>query len=230
MNTITSFDIPCLVRQSVLVALFPSLPLIVFACIGRRRWLWWLCGGASMASILLIFVAFLRCSMRIWHDSSLPYEPFKVGPSMYSILDALPILALTLWVPVILVLGGVLLLLHFRRRQTALPLAMFSLTIFFAPFGTFWTWGMFDAIEFSHEDTVWADGFTMSRWQSVTNGMSRTEVERLLGPPLPNPPNSFVDEPGETAEWWVRNWSAGYFGVVWFEDRVAKRKHFWYMD
>ncbi len=230
MNAITSFDILYLVRQSALVALFPIVPLVVFSFIGRRRWLWGLCGAASVVSLLLIFGMFLHCNVRIWHDSSIPYEPFRVGPSMYSIVDTLPVLALTLWLPAMLILGGAILVLRLRHRQNSLPLAMLSLIIFFAPLGIFWTWGMFSAIEFSHEDTVWADGFTMSGWRSVTNGMSHADVQMALGPALPNPHNIFSDKPGETAAWWVRNWSAGYFGVVWFQDGVVMKKNFWYMD
>ena len=89
---------------------------------------------------------------------------------------------------------------------------------------------MFSAIEFDHEDTVWANGFTLSRWESVTNGMSHADVREILGAPLANPHNTFADTPNETVEWWVRNWSAGYYAVVWFEDGIVKRKNFWYMD
>ncbi len=30
--------------------------------------------------------------------------------------------------------------------------------------------------------------------------------------------------------WWVRNWSAGYFAVVWFDKGLVHRKQFWYSD
>ena len=60
-------------------------------------------------------------------------------------------------------------------------------------------------VEYAHEDTVFADGFSLWKWRQLRSGMTRSEVHALLGEPLRGH-CSFAP----SAECWVANFSAGH--------------------
>jgi len=229
MNSISSFDLVFLARQTFLVALISFVPVGLFAGISRRRSLLLFSVAFFFALWGIFFVIFLRHNLYIWSNSTVPYAPFRVGPSLYSICEMVPVMALTLWLPALLFLGLAVFSLWKFSLWKHLPLTLFSLILFCGLFGSKWTWDMFRAIEYSHEDTIWSDTFSSRNWKAIQVGMSKDEVMTILGTPLDNPPDWWSPEDGQM-EWWVRNWSAGYFAVAWFKDNTLQRKNFWYSD
>jgi outer membrane protein assembly factor BamE (lipoprotein component of BamABCDE complex) len=80
--------------------------------------------------------------------------------------------------------------------------------------------------EYAHEDTIFADGFSLTRWRQLRIGMTKPEIHEIMGSPLPSDVCLF----GDAAECWVSNNSAGHFAVVWFAANRATRVYRWYSD
>lgn len=82
------------------------------------------------------------------------------------------------------------------------------------------------------EDTVYADGYSDSRFKSVRYGMTRGEVHRRLCPPLGR--NVFREEGRDIIrEWW--SYSPGdthhRARYIWYrDDKVTKREAYSYID
>ncbi len=232
----TSFDIPYLIWESALITLILAIPLIVFSFFGRRWWVWTLTVASIAISFCVLFSLFLRGNLALWGNhlpDGLPYRPFRVGPSVYSIVRCiLPFCAMTIWLPSLLIMTLVIRMLRRCKQHHLIPVAMASLIILFAFIGKLFIEGYCFIVEFSHEDTVWADGFTFKNWNQVEVGMTRQKVIGLLGQPFPEPISWGYREGEEGMErlWWVRNWSAGYFAVIWFDNGRVHHKQFWYSD
>ncbi len=81
----------------------------------------------------------------------------------------------------------------------------------------------------SLEDTFVAPGFSWQSWELIRKGMTRADVERLLGPPITEELKPAFAR-AQFAECWVSNLSVGYFATVWFESGRVTRTQFWYSD
>jgi hypothetical protein len=203
-------------RQVSILALLAFAP---FLCLRfYRRRLAAIGGAALLGTAVALWAIVLKTSASIWSDSSVPYAPLRVGPSPFAIREMLPVVAVVVWAPAAVAVGLAILL---RSSKGRVGLATWL--------ATGWC-GLFMcaavvAVEWSHEDTVWARGFSLQRFQAVRAGMSRHEVHALLGPPLQGPA---LLGPGSEA--WVRNWSAGYWAVVAFDGDTVTRAQWWYSD
>jgi hypothetical protein len=228
VSEVARFDIGFMLRQCALIAGLAFIPLVAIAALSRRRrWLLPLslaCGGAAW--IVLFLTVFQRIDS-IRRDS-LPYQPFRVGPSIFALWDILLLLGFTVWLPTLVIY---LLARHLvgRRRHSFSPVVVVACFLIYSLVGTAWTWFWLRMAEWSHEDTFTAPGFSWAAWKLVRPGMTRTEVEAHLGPPIsPEFRPAFAQQQG--AECWVSNLSAGYFAAVWFESDKVVRKQFWYSD
>lgn len=233
MNSWRSFDLPFLIRQALLLAGLCVGPVLVYAALSaKRRVLAASVGGLFILGWLFLVLSFLQTNLRIWSDSPVPYTPFRAGPSTYSLLHLAPTLGLFVWLPSLLALTIAHVAVRRRVGKTLQTRTAMGITSFFALAGLLWGWFCVTGSEFNHEDTVWSDGFSFASWAQVEPGMTREQVEHLLGKPFPEPIMWGQMEGEERWEraWWVRNWSAGYFAVVWFDKDRVQRKQFWYSD
>jgi hypothetical protein len=186
------------------------------------RWL-----GVSAVVVLvwsLLFWTVVLDSSRVWARDAVPIAPLPIGPSYLSLFDIARVVALTAWLPT-----GVLLLVWGWRRPARLRALATPLLIVFMLLTGCWASLCLGLIEYTHEDTVYAPGFSMHAWNQVRLGMPEVDVFRLLGPPLPiELQPRFATDDG--AMYWVRNWSAGHSAAVWFERQRVTRVEMWYSD
>ena len=84
-------------------------------------------------------------------------------------------------------------------------------------------------LEWSHEDTIYASRLSLSRFNKITVGDTRENVEQNLGSPLSR---EYVPKEIKEADvyCYARSWSAGYTALVWFNDNKVEKKEFYYED
>ncbi len=219
--TLAEIDLVYLGRQALFLTLEAMLPVLLLAAWSPRRRVLLpmafvvLAGATGMAASMCALV-----SLRVWSDGTVPMRPFRVGPSYLRLWDLLPFFLLMTWLP-----SGALLAAGWCWRKVR-PLA-FSIApvALLAAWTTFWELGGLTVS--SHEDTVWAKSFSRSAWSQVHKGMTREQVVRLIGQPLPREIRpGFM--PG--SDFWVRNWAAGYFACLTFDDGKVREKLLWYSD
>lgn len=221
--TWADLDVAYLARQVALASSIGVLPLLVFVVASPRR--------RQLIPAALLVVAGLSVagswtcaatSLDLWHEASPYAAPVRIGPSPFALLDLAPFYVVFVWAPLGLVLASMW--WWHQLRSLAVSLAFCAFT---GLWGGFWQTGVLVAFEHSHEDTIWAARFSTLGWWRVSEGMSRQEVETLIGPPLPaHLQPQFL--PG--AEFWVRNGSAGYFGCLAFQNERVVEKRWWYSD
>ena len=105
-------------------------------------------------------------------------------------------------------------------RYAAIAATLLSLlwTVFFCRYGAF-----------LHEDTVWAEGFSASKWKKIEVAAPRQSILDLMGAPLPSPGRG-LEEGGIVPELWGMNYSSGYRAAIWFEEGRVKKKFLWFDD
>jgi hypothetical protein len=222
-----------MLRQAFLLAVMCLWPLFFFAALTTKRRILLTCVGLFLAiGWVLLSISMLQTNIRLWNHSNTPYTPFRVGPSMYSLGDLSPWLGFFIWLPSLVIYILIRAAVRWRKRQDLMPRAVFSFIIIFSLLGLFWGWVGVGVTEYDHEDTVWSDDFTFRGWEQVKPGMTRDQVLALLGQPFQEPIGWGYVKGEEKMDrfWWVRNWSAGYFAVVWFDEGRVHRKQFWYSD
>ena len=183
MNWLSNWDVSYIVQQTAILSLYPVVPLLLIAAVGRRRNLLAWCGCAYIATFAMALVD-IGSSALGFFGTTPPYAPFRIGPSLHSILDVLYVFIIWLWIPSLTILGGLMTVIKLRRKQTAIPIAMLGITACFAVVGPIWTVFLFHTCGYTHEDTVWAEHYSDSRWRQVETGMTRQEVIALMGRPL----------------------------------------------
>jgi len=213
------FDIPFLLMQSGLLAALAFLPVFVVAALSpRRRWALPLVLTCGIIGWALVFYLAVGEVGRYLHGEA-PYKPFRVGPSVFGLWDSFRWLSLVFWVPLLGAYLALRTLIPWRPGRGPVLGAL----LFCAVVVTTLAWWS------SLEDTFVAPGFSWRSWNTVGQGMTRSEVHTLLGPPLPiefQP--AFARD--QNAECWVSNLSVGYFAAVWFERDSVKRLRLWYSD
>jgi hypothetical protein len=223
---ISGYDLPYAFRQIAAVTILVAAPAGLYTWCRRRRLFYVLIGPmASLSGLWLLFQT-LATSASVWRGTQLPYTPFRVGPSYLSLLELGWILPLILWTP----FAASWLLGSLWRRRRHIPrispgAAALALSVYMG-LATCATTMIFVGVEYAHEDTVVAPGFSLGKWRRLRIGMTREEVHRLLGEPLRGRGCSF----DPTAECWVANFSAGHFAAVWFEGDAVNRIQRWYSD
>lgn len=183
MNWLLNWDISYIVRQTAILSLYPVVPLLLIAAVGRRRCLLAWCGCAYIATFAMVLVVIVSSALGFFGLTP-PYTPFRIGPSLHSILDVLYVFILWLWIPSLTILGVLMIVIKARRKQTAVPIAMLAITACFAVVGPIWTVFLFHKCGYTHEDTVWAEGYSESGWRKLQTGMTRQQAITLLGRPL----------------------------------------------
>ena len=229
MELWTRFDIPFVLRQVGILALVVAAPPILFSVLQVRRRLFIsaaLVGGLAVWALLSWQV--VSSSLAIWEGDPVPITPLPIGPSYLSIREFVPVAAVV-WLPWALYATVAVL----RRRRRLVDDArdgrrVAIMTLYFI-YSALWLGFFLFALEYSHEDTMYAEGFTKSRWDSVSKGMTEEQISAILGPPLAaSLQPAFAIAQGATC--WVRNWSAGHFACVWFERQKSVRVYRWYSD
>ena len=222
---VSSFDVGYAARQVTIVAILALAPAVLWSALKARRLLAVVVAPSLILTIAWLLFDVLYVSSRVWSGSDLPYIPFRVGPSVFTLRELVWWLAMSLWAPSLAVY--LLLRLWTSRRapkpysQTAIVVRLLSYMLL----AVTWTTLTLMVAEYDHEDTVVAEGFSEIRWQQLQPGMSRAEVQGLLGPPLRG--HCQFDQGPEC---WVSNYSAGHFAGVWFEGDRATRIQRWYSD
>lgn len=223
MSFFSNWDFVYILRQSALLSLYPVVPLLAFALIGRRRYLWSWCGCAYLGTLVLAMATIIYTSQGLY-ESGLPSTPFQVGPSDHSILDLFFVFVLTLWIPALAVAGILVVVLKYRKKANAITLAMLMMTAYFAVVGPVWTVSIFYNSGYLHEDTVWARDFCFDRWNSIEEGMTRRLVLTKLGQPLPSETVK-VSQSNADILVWADCSSAGYRAEIEFvRGKVASKK------
>lgn len=217
MNWFANWDFSYVVQQTAILSLYPVVPLLVIAAFGRRRNLLAWCGCAYIATFAMTLVDILSSAFGFFGVTP-PYTPFRIGPSLHSILDLLHVFILSLWLPSLTILGGLMVVVKIRRKEAAIPIAMLGITAYFAVAGSIWTVFLFHTCGFTHEDTVWAAGYDDRAWGRVEPGMARQEVVGLLGRPLKAEPRSVG---GSEVLVWSDFHHTGYRAQVVFEGGKA---------
>lgn len=219
----TDFDVPYAIRQLMAVTCLAFAPLLLWGAIRSRRIL-----VAGILPIVcattfwLLFVT-LSISARIWSTSHMPHRPLRVGPSSLSLIDFVQTFAWLLWLPSLV--GAAVLYLRRRRGRTALSRrAAFSVIGVYTAVAVLCSTVVLGAW-YSHEDTVYAEGFTLAKWGRLHAGMTRADVHAVLGEPLAGHCRF-----APAVECWVANYSAGHFAAVWFESDRVVRVHRWFSD
>jgi hypothetical protein len=218
-------DVLFLVRQDGAIAALTFLPLLLVGAVSpKRKWLFPLglsCSLGGWLALVVFSTLTLGMITRPW--PAIPYRPLHIGPSVFALIENGVVLGVTLWVPAAVVYIGLRYLAEnlvvIRLGRSAAIAAFLTYTVVATP----WAWLV------SMEDTFAAPGFTRARWSDVEVGMTRTDVEKVLGPPIRDPHTlSFARDQG--ADCWVSNFSAGYFACLWFRSDRVERKHVWYSD
>jgi hypothetical protein len=220
-------DLLFLARQEGLIALLAVLPLLTIGTVSRKRKLLLplglFCGLGSWITFVMWSTHFLVLGGVSNSWSAPPYRPLEIGPSVFAFMENVTVLALTLWLPA----GMAYAALHYladRRRVIRLGkglavAAFVGYTLVAAPWAWFYTM----------EDTFVAPSFTRAGWAGVAPSMDRADVERKLGPPIPESHKpAFARSQG--AECWASHLTAGHFACVWFRSDKAERKLLWYSD
>lgn len=213
------FDLTFLLRQSVLLTLLVSCPLLVVAGLSRRRRILLpIAVAAAGLQVFVLYFALRHSGTALWLSQPVPYQPFRVGPSDISLGEITPFLGITVWLPVAVLYG-----IHVWRPIRIRTGAAVGWCALYCVLSTVWVSDYLAVTEVGHEDTLVADGFSQRGWSQVMPGMTRAQVVSILGAPL-----SLAHRPHwveQNAELWAYNWSAGYFAVAWFDDgRVARTK------
>jgi hypothetical protein len=165
-----------------------------------------------------------------WHP---PFSlmVYDLGPSRYSIQETLlPVLKWTVWLPALLIFCAavVLKLMHVNVRSLGLAVLLITSSVV----ATAWIVFLCYLGEFVREDTIWADGFSRSKWKQIHVGMEKATVYSLVGEPLPVPTQQrdrFRKE-GVTPELWATHRIAGYRAPIWFTNDVVMKIEIYFMD
>jgi hypothetical protein len=163
-----------------------------------------LIAGAWIAYTIQILQA-----VRLFQNSS-------CGTSRFAFLDLATFLGVTVWVP----LATLAAVQKWRRRygpmRTGIAAGLLCVVALYAGFVLLLT-------GWSHDDTRVAERFSLLSWYRVSAGMSREEVEGLLGPPIER------DAMGG-ADVWVKPTYAGFYAAIWFEDGRVTKAQMWSKD
>jgi hypothetical protein len=222
MHSLSTFDVPYAVRQLTSLTALVMAPAWAFGISQGRRLMLFIVALASVCLDLWLLYGTFAASRRIWEQTAFPYAPFKVGPSYLSLLDLCPVVIVVLWVP----FGLYWIFEFWRHRQHASSSArVIRVLCAYIVAATAVTTVIVEVGEYAHEDTVFSDGFSLTKWRKVHDGMTRTEVRAVLGEPLAGHCSFAAD-----AECWVSNFSAGQFAAVWFKNDKAFRIQRWYSD
>jgi hypothetical protein len=219
------FDVGYAARQVTIVTAVALAPAVIWTALNARRLLVLFVAPGFILTVGWLLCDVLETSDRMWSHSALPYVPFKVGPSIFTVRELVWWFAITLWLPSLLGLG---VLKRWRTWRAAPPCpnrAIVVRLVTYMVLAAVWTSLTLVVCEYDHEDTVAAGGFSVSKWRQLKSGMSRREVHELLGPPLEGHCQFTTN-----AECWVSNYSAGHFAAVWFEGDRATRIQRWYSD
>ena len=221
----SQFDVGYAARQVTIVAILGLAPAAVWSAFNARRLLTRVVAPGFILTVAWLLFDVIAVSSRVWSRSGVPYVPFKVGPSLFTLQGLVWWLAISLWAPSVAAYYPVR---WWRKSRTAPPhsqKAIVAWLVCYMLLAIAWTTLTLGIAEYDHEDTVVADGFTESRWRQLRTGMSRAEVHELLGRPLRG-----LCQFDTVPECWVSNYSAGHFAAVWFEDDRATRIQRWYSD
>jgi hypothetical protein len=209
--------------NGLIVSFIGFLPLILYLLrekesrsIGLN---WLLCFIAAITNWVVIIVMTVYQTYTIF-QGKYPYMPFVVGISKFAVSKIVVINFL---------FGGIFLVVFLfgrffsRKNLFVLFFWMYSPVFVLSEFLSF------QALEFSHEDTIYTKNFSKRKFESIELGINKQEVLELLGEPFQDDQApEFIKS--EDAFCYVRNWSAGYFAVIWFEEGIVKKKNFWYSD
>jgi hypothetical protein len=223
LDRLDQLDVPYLLVQTGLLVGLAFVPLFLISVVSpRRRWLSLFVLACAVVAWAVVFWSVVVEVDRYLPTGDAPYKPFRVGPSLFGIWDSIPFFAMVLWGPT---LGAywVIRIVARRRHLRIRPILVIIGIVLGSLFSAAVVWWA------SLEDTFSTPGFSWKIWQDIRQGMTREEVHRILGPPLPGSLQpSFAREQG--AEVWVSNLSVGYFAVVWFENNRVARTRLWYSD
>jgi hypothetical protein len=222
----TDLNVAQAVRDSAILQAWLFIPLLVFSAVsGQRRWLlaasfgctivsWWILVGLWLHSLGGLIDAWPG---RFGH-------PLPQATS-FLIIENYMVVAL-FWMAAILARGVLFVVDRVRRVLPPRPrLETRALLALYTALATWFAHGI------AMGDTIVAPRFTRAGWARIVAGMSRTDVLRVMGPPI-----SEVDQPAFTRypyqdiQCWLSNRSTGYFACVSFADHIVTTKKVWYSE
>lgn len=216
----SDLNVVLVIRDYALLQGLSFLPLLAFAVASRRRrWLFPLgltCGVISWWIAVGLLLHRLGGLTDTWRGP----DPSHVA----SFLAADAAIGLTVWYFALAVFGVLYVLGRFLARggRTAFrtPATIAAVVVYTLAA----TWGAHAA---TMGDTFVAPGYTRGGWARIAPGMSRVDVEGILGAPIPEARKSaFASDQG--AECWIGHSHSGYYACVWFRDDTVRTRIFWY--
>ena len=231
MNT-PDFNIMSLWTMIIAIAAFTLFPLLINAMIvsSKKRYLILMlifCVAISYTLIQLIY----RQNLVFWAGEILPYVPLRIGPSWISTREISRGVMLFLWIP-FLGYSSYLIILHYsktRRQQLFFDRRAYFVMLFYSLISYIYLYAIIFGVGFSHEDTLIANDFSIDSFHKIHKGMTRQEVIQILGKPLVIESSSwFLDDPRDLC--YARNWSAGWFAVVYIKGDKVNKSDIWFSD
>jgi hypothetical protein len=214
-------NVTFLLQQCAVLAGLISAPLFVIAAISRRRCSLLLVALACAGAVWLALTGWFVLNVDTSDRSSFSYQPLRIGPSTFQLWDTAWLVSVTLWAPTTIVYGLLRYLLA-RDRSQLDRRTVLACFLFYTLVGTVETWFWL----FVSESYL---GFTWSGWNWIQAGMSRAEVDGLLGSPIPTPwKPAFAHAQG--AECYAGSATGRPATSRRFEHDGVERKHFWYSD
>ncbi len=239
-----------------LIVLFAMLPINVWVIIRRHG------GRPILLTSMMFAVSVLFETLFVYfynyqflnRDRSYPPSftgaPTSVGPTLLTVLElAIPIV-LFVWLPLLLFPIASVARKYLQRRDAPPSTKRYavdrrSIIILGACwlFSLIMTTFVLFITEAAHEDSAFANDFTLYRWLQVDTGMTYEQVHAILGPPLSqlasdsfftsqvNPMAKRLSNSNEVeVQLWARSSSAGWFAVIWFSDGKVVVKKLWFID
>jgi hypothetical protein len=224
MNTLSAFDLAYAARQLAFPVMALVAPALLAGWFLRRRLLLSVVLPVALMAWAGLIVQTWWSISRLWAAFGGPSNSARIGPSYLTLIDAVWLAPVTLWLP--FGLSFSIWWRWSRRKRLVSDRDMGWFLCSYMVVGTLFLSAILSITEYDHEDTVFASGFRLARWNQMRAGMTRAQIYEALGPPLDHRMCAFAPD----AECWVSNNTAGHFAAVWFEQDKARRVRRWYSD
>lgn len=163
------------------MAILALTPTALWSALRAKRLLILVVAPSMALTVAWLLFVTLAASSSIWSHSEIPYVPLRVGPSDLSLRQLAWWLAMSLWTPS---LAAWLLLSGLKGWRAATPNSYRVIVprlLAYILVAVVWTTATLTIAEYDHEDTVVAEGFSLSRWEQLKPGMTRQKSTSSSG-------------------------------------------------
>jgi hypothetical protein len=93
------FDVVYAARQVAFVAAMAMAPVVLWSALKARRLSVFVVAPGFIAAAAWLLFQTLSASSRVWSHSTVPYVPFRVGPSSFTLRELAWWFAWSVWLP-----------------------------------------------------------------------------------------------------------------------------------